>query len=144
MLINSNTWQTSLALQTFNAEIPVDDSKRIDLVQDYVAGHIDKHWIESLTAISARARRLSPPAFRYQLTEMARSANKRIVLPEGEEPRTIAAAAICSSLVVSGTISTEDPWTFISGSSFVPNLSIAIINVTPCFVDLLSAPLLFL
>ncbi|GGB09584.1 phosphate acetyltransferase [Agarivorans gilvus] len=96
MLINSNTWQTSLALQTFNAEIPVDDSKRIDLVQDYVAGHIDKHWIESLTAISARARRLSPPAFRYQLTEMARSANKRIVLPEGEEPRTIAAAAICS------------------------------------------------
>jgi phosphate acetyltransferase len=27
---------------------------------------------------------------------MARSANKRIVLPEGEEPRTIAAAAICS------------------------------------------------
>jgi hypothetical protein len=41
-------------------------------------------------------RRLSPPAFRYQLTERARKANKRIVLPEGEEPRTIKAAAICA------------------------------------------------
>ncbi|WP_026970359.1 phosphate acetyltransferase [Aliagarivorans marinus] len=96
MLIEANTWQTSLALQSFNTEIPVDDSQRIELVQDYVAGHIDKHWIESLTSTSARTRRLSPPAFRYQLTEMAREANKRIVLPEGDEPRTIAAAAICA------------------------------------------------
>jgi len=65
-------------------------------VQDYVAGHIDKHWIESLSAKSTRSRRLSPPAFRYQLTELARQANKRVVLPEGEEPRTIKAAAICA------------------------------------------------
>ena len=62
----------------------------ITLVQDYVAGHIDKHWIESLTAVSARSRLLSPPAFRYQLTELARKAGKRIVLPEGDEPRTTA------------------------------------------------------
>ncbi|WP_139750464.1 phosphate acetyltransferase, partial [Aeromonas hydrophila] len=61
-----------------------------------VAGHIDKHWIESLSAKSTRSRRLSPPAFRYQLTELARQANKRVVLPEGEEPRTIKAAAICA------------------------------------------------
>ncbi|CSC80177.1 phosphate acetyltransferase [Vibrio cholerae] len=39
---------------------------------------------------------MSPPAFRYQLTELARSANKRIVLPEGDEPRTVKAAAICA------------------------------------------------
>jgi len=41
-----------------------------------------------------RVARLSPPAFRHRLVEAARAANKRIVLPEGAEPRTIAAAAI--------------------------------------------------
>lgn len=96
LMVNTNTWQTAVSLQHFNLEIPVDDLGRIELVQDYVAGHIDKHWIESLSAKSARSRRLSPPAFRYQLTELARRAAKRIVLPEGEEPRTIKAAAICA------------------------------------------------
>lgn len=96
MLINSNTWQTALALQSFNMEIPVDDAQRIELVQDYIAGHVDKHWIESLASESSRPRRLSPPAFRYQLTEMARQAGKTIVLPEGDEPRTIRAAAIAA------------------------------------------------
>lgn len=40
---------------------------------------------------------LSPAAFRYQMMDRARKANKRIVLPEGNEPRTIAAAAICET-----------------------------------------------
>lgn len=43
------------------------------------------------------AEHLSPAAFRYQMMARAREANKRIVLPEGNEPRTIAAAAICES-----------------------------------------------
>jgi phosphate acetyltransferase len=38
---------------------------------------------------------MSPPAFRHQLSERARAANKRIVLPEGHEPRTVQAAIIC-------------------------------------------------
>ncbi|MGL5325376.1 MAG: phosphate acetyltransferase, partial [Aeromonas sp.] len=96
MMTGTNTWQTAVSLQNFNVDIPEDDRERIELVQDYVAGHIDKHWIESLTISSTRSRRLSPPAFRYQLTELARQANKRVVLPEGDEPRTIKAAAICA------------------------------------------------
>ena len=31
-------------------------------------------WIDSLTANSERPNRISPPAFRYQLTELARKA----------------------------------------------------------------------
>lgn len=96
MMIDTNTWQTAVSLQNFNLEIPADDIERIELVQDYVAGHIDKQWLETLTAATSRTRRLSPPAFRYQLTELARHANKRIVLPEGDEPRTVKAAAICA------------------------------------------------
>jgi phosphate acetyltransferase len=49
-----------------------------------------------MTEGTQKSRRLSPPAFRYQLTEFARKAGKRIVLPEGDEPRTVKAAAICA------------------------------------------------
>ncbi len=95
-MVKTNTWQTSLSLQSFNLEVPSDDTQRIERVSEYVASHIDADWIESLTAASERSRRLSPPAFRYQLTELARKAGKRIVLPEGDEPRTVKAASICA------------------------------------------------
>lgn len=42
-----------------------------------------------------QAVRLSPAQFRFNMMEAARLANKRIVLPEGAEPRTVHAAAIC-------------------------------------------------
>jgi len=96
LLIKSNTWQTAQRLQNFNMEIPVDDLERIEKVQEYIAGHIDKHWLNTLTEDSSLTRRLSPPAFRYHLTELARKNTQRIVLPEGEEPRTIQAALICA------------------------------------------------
>jgi len=52
---------------------------------------------EALKAASAPAgeQLMPPPVFRYKLMEKARAAGKRIVLPEGDEPRTIRAAAIC-------------------------------------------------
>lgn len=95
-MVKTNTWQTSLSLQSFNLEVPADDTQRIEKVQEYVASYINADWIESLTATSERSHRLSPPAFRYQLTELARKAGKRVVLPEGDEPRTVKAAAICA------------------------------------------------
>lgn len=95
-MVKSNTWQTSLNLQSFSLEVPADDHERIEKIQNYVARHISSEWIESLVADSERPNRLSPPAFRYQLTELARKAGKRIVLPEGDEPRTVKAASICA------------------------------------------------
>ncbi|WP_042958760.1 phosphate acetyltransferase [Erwinia tasmaniensis] len=107
--VDTNTWQTSLSLQSFNLEVPSDDTQRIERVQEYVASHIDAEWIESLTATSERSRRLSPPAFRYQLTELARKAGKRIVLPEGDEPRTVKAAAICAERGIATCILLGNP-----------------------------------
>lgn len=94
--VPGNTWQTSLNLQNFGLETPADDAPRIELVSEYIATHIDKAWAESLTQGISRKRRMSPPAFRYELTELARKAAKKIILPEGDEPRTIKAAAICA------------------------------------------------
>ncbi|CAH0285254.1 Phosphate acetyltransferase [Rahnella aquatilis] len=95
-MVETNTWQTSLSLQSFNLEVPADDHQRVEKLQQYVASHINADWINSLSAHSERSRRLSPPAFRYQLTELARKAGKRIVLPEGDEPRTVKGAALCA------------------------------------------------
>jgi phosphate acetyltransferase len=93
----NHTWQTAIDLQHFNIEIPADDMERINSIADYVASNINHEWILSLTETTSHVRLLSPAAFRYKLTELARAANKRIVLPEGNEPRTIKAAAICAS-----------------------------------------------
>ncbi|WP_295902496.1 phosphate acetyltransferase [uncultured Vibrio sp.] len=104
-----NTWQTSLNLQSFNLEVPADDKERIEFVNDHVASHIDGPWIDSLSEGVQGIRRLSPPAFRYQLTEYARKAGKRIVLPEGDEPRTVKAAAICAERGIASCVLIGNP-----------------------------------
>lgn len=109
LMVDTNTWQSSLSLQSFSLEVHADDHERIEKIQNYVALHINQKWINSLTADSERPKRLSPPAFRYQLTELARKANKRIVLPEGNEPRTVKAAAICAERGIATCILLGEP-----------------------------------
>lgn len=109
LMVDTNTWQTLLNLQSFNLEVHTDDHERIKKIKNYVALHINQQWIDSLTADSERPKRLSPPAFRYQLTELARKANKRIVLPEGNEPRTVKAAAICAERGIATCILLGEP-----------------------------------
>lgn len=89
------SFQTARILSSLSPEIPVDDTERLEQVVDHVARHIDSQWLKEHCNIP-RKLRLSPPAFRHQISRIARSAPKRIVLPEGEEPRTLAAAAICA------------------------------------------------
>lgn len=107
--VPSNTWQTSVQLHSLNLETPADDKQRVDFTSDYVAGTISSDWIASLSEGSDRGKRLSPPAFRYQLTELARQAKKRIVLPEGAEPRTVRAAAICAEKGIATCVLIGDP-----------------------------------
>ena len=45
--------------------------------------------------VARQSSRLSPAQFRFNLIDFACKADKRIVLPEGAEPRTVEAAAIC-------------------------------------------------
>lgn len=95
--IQQNILQTMLILQQFRPEIPIDNSRQLENLQNYMASYINHTWIESITTQrTERGMLFSPPAFRYHITELARQANKRIVLPEGDEPRTIKAASLCA------------------------------------------------
>jgi phosphate acetyltransferase len=92
--VENDTFACASQLHGINTAVPEDDLQRIDLIRAHIAEHIDVPAL--LTAINApHAERLSPAAFRFQLVERARANLQRIVLPEGEEPRTIQAAAIC-------------------------------------------------
>jgi phosphate acetyltransferase len=89
-----NTWDTAKLLNNMNIEVPEDDIDRMNLVMDSVAADIDAYTLSARARIN-QERRLSPPAFRHQLITKAGKAKKRVVLPEGEEPRTVEAAIQC-------------------------------------------------
>lgn len=92
--VTSNSFRSSVMLHHLSAEIPDDDVERANKVKDFVATHLNTDWIKNLVADTSNEQRLSPAAFRYHLTMMAQTAKKKIVLPEGTEPRTIHAAVL--------------------------------------------------
>ena len=94
--VKSDTWQTSRYIMNFNPEMPKDDEQRQEKVKQFVADHLDQDWLAQFTQNISKQHLLSPPAFRHKLTVMARNADKLIVLPEGNDVRTIKAAAICA------------------------------------------------
>ena len=89
-----DTYFTAHCLAGMDTSVPMDDTERVEKVMQATAEGIDAEWLRERLSVD-REPRLSPPAFRYLLTQRAREANKRIVLPEGDEPRTLAAAARC-------------------------------------------------
>lgn len=101
--VTSDSYRTVLAIENLGNEVPDDDKERIEKIKDNAARYINRDWIASLST-QQYERRLSPPAFRYQLIERAKAANKLIVLPEGEEPRIIQAAQTCAERGIAKTL----------------------------------------
>jgi len=93
LTVETTTFPTATAVANIDLAVAADDAERIERVMNTVADLVDPEWIRAFAG-STRVTRLSPPAFRYKLVETARALNKRIVLPEGNEPRTVKAAAI--------------------------------------------------
>lgn len=92
---HGDSFETAARISRLPLAVPQDDLSRMDKVIDNMAEQLDGDAI-CAGLEQAVSTRMSPPAFRYQLIQKARAANKRIVLPEGEEPRTIRAAVICT------------------------------------------------
>lgn len=93
--VTTNSWQTATHLSRMSTEVPADDIERVRESMDFVATHIDADWLSEKSSAPVEAR-MSPAAFCYRIVELAKQADKRIVLPEGSEPRTIRAAALCA------------------------------------------------
>lgn len=72
----------------------IDLSDDVADLRNQVTQYISTDWIAKFQQSPSRAF-LSPPFFLHNLIDLARKFNKRIVLPEGNEIRTLKAASIC-------------------------------------------------
>jgi len=94
LLVPQSSFHTAAKVAAMPAEVAIDDLDLIDQAMDHVANHLDSAWLQQRCAIE-RKPRLSPAAFRYQLIQQAARQQRVIVLPEGDEPRTVMAAQQC-------------------------------------------------
>ncbi len=106
--VRNSSFQIAQALTNLNPELPVADVERINLVMDTVARSIDVSWLRQRCSMSVE-KRLSPPAFRHRIGKIARRSLKRIILPEGEEPRTLQAAIRCAERGIARCVLIGDP-----------------------------------
>jgi len=106
--VPTDSYRTVLSIEQLGKEVPDDDFERIEKVKDNAARYLNRDWLKDITKVR-QERRLSPPAFRYQLIENARKADKLIIFPEGEEPRIIKAAQICAERKIARTLLLGQP-----------------------------------
>lgn len=109
LLAAGSSYRVIKEIGRLNNEIPVDDTERLEATLEFIARHMDCTWLVEKGIESEFEVRLSPPAFRFRLAERARQANRRILLPEGEEPRTIAAAISCAQRGIARCVLIGDP-----------------------------------
>ncbi|AIO70439.1 phosphate acetyltransferase [Burkholderia oklahomensis] len=95
LLSDEDTFTVASRLTGLSSHVFADDAVRMERVLDFIAGNVH---VEPLVArLDAPVETLMPPpVFRHRLVGKARLADRRIVLPEGDEPRTIHAAVICA------------------------------------------------
>lgn len=96
--VANDSFVTATHINTLPGAVPADDGARMNAVMDVVADHLWATVLNQSVRMPASIQ-MSPPAFRYRLIQQARAANQRIVLPEGDEPRTLRAAADRKSVV---------------------------------------------
>lgn len=92
MAVGSDTFTTAKRIADLSVRIRPQDSDKILTATSAVQQHVDYERLrEALEMPRPVHRRSGSDAFLEQLAEQARTSGKRIVLPEGEEPRTIRA-----------------------------------------------------
>ncbi|SNT28224.1 phosphate acetyltransferase [Tropicimonas sediminicola] len=107
-LATDDTYNVAAQLAQLDCHVSADDRHQMERVITSIADRIDVSAL--LPRLGAATKPLlSPSAFRHQLVQLARSADRRIVLPEGEEPRTIEAAIKCAQKQIANCVLLGDP-----------------------------------
>lgn len=108
MVTPLDSFHTVQAITQMGVDIPMDDLERAEALMTQVADHLEMGWIRQMSSRQVSTR-LSPSAFRYELVRKASAQRRRIVLPEGSEPRTVQAAIICQSRGIADCILLAKP-----------------------------------
>ncbi|WP_267939503.1 phosphate acetyltransferase [Paraburkholderia flagellata] len=91
---DDDMFSVAARLANLSSHVNRGDTERMEQVVDYIAGRIVAEPLVARLDVPGMPL-MPPPVFRTRLVQSARAARRRIVLPEGEEPRTIQAAAQC-------------------------------------------------
>ncbi|ACK73166.1 phosphate acetyltransferase [Gloeothece citriformis PCC 7424] len=94
--VSSYTYETASRLQSMNSSISAGDKEKINWSIELFEKYVD--WTELEKQISTiRVQGMTPKRFTYNLVQQAKWQKKHIVLPEGKEPRILAASAVLLS-----------------------------------------------
>ncbi len=90
--VPDDTYNTAVKVNQLSGEVTVEDREKIELTTQMVDRHVDIRRIyEALGSVETDI--VTPRMFQYRLLQMAKADRRHIVLPEGTEPRIVAAAA---------------------------------------------------
>jgi phosphate acetyltransferase len=106
--VRTGSYQTALNISRVSNEVPADDPERMNLVMDFIARNVAGEKLENRCKVELVVR-MSPAAFRHKLASRARELNRRIILPEGDEPRTIQAAVSCAQRKIARCVLLGNP-----------------------------------
>jgi phosphate acetyltransferase len=95
IILEQDSYSSAATAASIDNQVPIDDIERIKWVMNFTAERLCIRGCLMKRCQLLREPRLSPAAFMYMLSNRAREKTRRIVLPEGHDPRIIRAAAIC-------------------------------------------------
>ncbi len=89
--VRCNTIEAVNKINSLVVHVSSNDCQKIDIAKSLVHQHVDYEKINDKLKLE-KVRKRTPDIFKYEILERARSEKKRIVLPEGEDDRTLKAA----------------------------------------------------
>lgn len=102
------SWEIAKRMDSFNLHAPADDELRVQRIMNHFADCVDGKWCARYVDSQA-AIRLSPAAFKYAIVKQAQVSQQTIVLPEGDEPRTVVAANTCVTREIANCLLLASP-----------------------------------
>ncbi len=101
--------QTAKDFEKVFANSPIKLLANFDYNDPDALNQMPVNLTQAIIAPTNRSAKLSPANFRVNLTEKAIAAKKRIVLPEGDEPRTVKAAVLCAERGIAECVLLAEP-----------------------------------
>ena len=89
--VKDNTIEAVNKINSLVVHVSSNDFQKIDIAKSLVHQHVDHEKINDKLKLE-KVRKRTPEIFKYEILERACSEKKRIVLPEGEDDRTLKAA----------------------------------------------------
>jgi phosphate acetyltransferase len=93
MSVETDTYTTAMNVSAVHPTIAAENERRIALTLGLFESRVDLSELEKKIEV-VRSTRVTPIMFEYELIERAKSGQKHIVLPEGNEERILRAAEI--------------------------------------------------